>query len=307
MDGQEAVATESVEQAETPAPEVAEQEQIQESPFAEGADDNVPAPEPEATDAGQADQQPDDDKKQAAQPVFSAELLQRARSLGYAESEVRELFASPEAADRALTRLEAKFGKAEEKKEEAQPEQAKDEFKLEFSEDFDPEAKKQIETLHGHYKSQVDGLRQELNQVMAFVNQQQMKALEDQLDGMFGELGPEYEEHVGKGKLSELDGDAKQKRLAVIQEMDVLENAYRNTGRQVPPAKELLERALSFVVKIDQKKAVRKEITAKLVSAKKGMAVRANSKNENTLPPELRAARAIAPMLENMGSTPAAE
>lgn len=251
------------------APETNTQETVEQTPAPDteipqsGDGDSPPAPEEAQTGEEETEAQKDDG------PVFTPELLQRAGKFGYDKYDVEALFDSPEKLERALSRLELHSPRQETAKPEAVKPAELPKFELKFSDEFDPEARKTLETMHQHYGGLVTEMQSKVDTLLEFVNKQQVRETSERLDKLFAGLPAEYEAiKTGKSMQNK-----------VVMEMAVMEEAYRSRGMQMPEEGELFRRALAHIADVDPKKAARAEVTAQLVKGKNRLQVRPKSKS----------------------------
>jgi hypothetical protein len=261
--------------------------------------DENPTDTPEVADAGEQDAEAADEPAK-----IDPRLLEKAAQYGWNESDLQGI--DPDKLERMILRAEvARLTPPPEKKAEPQKTPP---FELKFPDEFDPAAKEVIEKINGHYSAQVEKLNSELTQVLAYVNHQQMQQLDDRISGLFTELGEDYGDVFGKGKMAEVARTpAGEKRSEVLRHMDILERGYAARGEKLPNEKELFKAAVSMVSPVDVKKAASRELNSKLTAAKKNLFVRPKnrSKNETPLGYE-KAVGSVAAILEKhrAGETP---
>jgi len=221
----------------------------------EREDDASPQPQARDTSAGKAEE-------------IDPALLEQAQELGIEEEEARELGPSLK---RTVALMERQFAKVGRERQQAPPPEQqrttpeRKKFELKLNKDLmDPEVAAALEAMHAHYEETVAGLQTKLDGVEGFHRAKAHEEFSQQFDTWIDELGDGYKPVFGKGRGDQVSKREQKARVEVIQEMDALAAGYNQTGRKVPGAKTLFERAVRQLHGDKAETVVRRRVSQQL-------------------------------------------
>lgn len=211
-------------------------------------------------------------------PKLSADLVAKAKELGFNESDI-EAFGDDGRLTRAIgivaTRLAAAESAAKTATETAEAETTETAAKFELSADladlYGPELVDAFNGLCDHFQGLVDGLQGQVEGLQATADGQEQREFQTFFDGAVEDLGADYADVFGKGSVDKLDETSEhyQNRQSLMDQMDVIESGRVAAGlRPLSPAK-LFDQALNSVFSDNINKNARKNIADKLKGRKK--------------------------------------
>lgn len=240
-----------------------------------------------------------------------ANLVREAEQLGFSQEDIQS-FGDAAGLERALVvfnrQLAARGRPDEPGTQEPEKEPQKETPKLELPEinleEVDPEIAKYIEgqskviqDLYGQVQG-LSGLQEQVQTLHAQEQQRQIEAFTSTFDGFIDNLGDSWDDVFGKKA-----GDPDKARADLMNEVSVLAAGYEATGREMPTADDLINRALRSLHGDRFQNLARKELNGKLKQrARQGIA-RPSNRKATDMTPEDRAARAVAEKMAEKGFT----
>lgn len=285
-----------------PSPE----ETASEYDFEDPEDDDLGMEEEEGEDAGGEDDPSPKDRSGGADEASrgadaetkAKDLVEAARALGMNDEELGEYSDDPEGLAKVVRllarRRPAGEGAAQGGGEKGEG-QGEDNEGLDLPK-LDPELYDEaIVSVVDKLSKEIVGLRAELK---SKDREREVAEAGAFLEQRFAEISPEYVEVFGKGPTRNLAKDSEQlkHRIAVVEQMDVIEEGLRQKGRPVPPAGELFEQAMRAALGKTLEAAKERGLHNKLQRRRGVMSPRPThreSSDESRLPPEKRAARFV--------------
>lgn len=105
--------------------------------------------------------------------------------------------------------------------------------------------------------------------------EQETQAFENRLEGYFAGMGQVYEPVLGKGTGIEIKGTPQyDKRVAIVEQMHLLQSGHIRLGRPVPDERELFDRASRIVLGKEMAAAARRQLAGKVQAREAGMITR---------------------------------
>lgn len=281
------------------APVEKEPEPVDSEPNPREYDDAVAPVKTEAETATEDTEKPPEPKAAPAKTDAFANVLDRGLDLGWSEVEIRA-FPSPDAAENAMRLAERSLIRPSKTPPQEIPAQVQQapvaQPKVEVpslpdvadldEKEFDPAIVNGWKAMKGHLAAQQAKLEQYAGQAERLDGMERhIRALEserrlNELDNMFGALGPEYEPHLGKGSRNEIDPKSKQfqTRVEIAKTMDALLERYSENGR-TPNAKQAFERAKQAVLADVTAQIERNKLQAKLKAQTQKATLRPTRRN----------------------------
>lgn len=219
----------------------------------------VPEPDPKAVPT------PETLPGATADGGFTDALLQRAYEAGIDAVEAKD-YGTPKTLEKAIGHIERQAQNWARQQQYVppqqpyhppqQPAQQPPELPALDASEFDERLVGAITARDKHYQAQIAQQQQQLQQMHAFLQQQQAQVAEQQatqtrreIDSLFAGVGEEMKQVFGSGGRYQLSERSPEftARMAVLDEMDVMDAGYRATGRTPPPRDVLFERAVRTI------------------------------------------------------------
>lgn len=138
--------------------------------------------------------------------------------------------------------------------------------------EYNPHIRKAVEAMNDHYfelsrrqQAMLDDLHDRLADREAAEEERIVLEMQDKFDKAISDLGPEYEELLGKGNVSEIDHNSKgfRNRTKLLDEIAVLDRVRLEKGLPRLSMPEYLDRALSAVFKTNEETRAMRKVKAK--------------------------------------------
>lgn len=190
------------------------------------------APEVVAEESDEFDESDDLDEDEE----YWEELANRSFSVGLSEEDIEEL-GDVEAIESTIRILEAR-------QDEPETEEPLDSVSFD---DLPDEMREHFEKLNSHYQNRIQSLEDQLGNYNQFVDLQSEKAVKSEFDGYVSDLGPDFESLLGSGSTDNLDGDSQEleRRVSILEEMNILASGYEAADRAVPEDADLFKKAMN--------------------------------------------------------------
>ena len=199
----------------------------------------------EAEEAGEQEEDCDDcDEEKESVTVedgdedaaYWEQLANRSVSVGLSEEDLERL-GDVDAIESTIRILEAR---------QDEPDTKEPSDSVSFD-DIPEEMREHFEKLNSHYQNRIQALEDQLGNYNEYVDLQAEKAVKSDFDGFVSDLGPDFESFLGTGSTDKLDGDSKEleRRVSILEEMNVLASGYEASGRAVPEDADLFKKAMN--------------------------------------------------------------
>ena len=190
------------------------------------------APEVVAEESNESDESDDLDEDEE----YWEELANRSFSVGLTEEDIEKL-GDVAAIESTIRILEAR-------QDEPETEEPSDSVSFD---DLPDEMREHFEKLNSHYQNRIQSLEDQLGNYNQFVDLQSEKAVKSEFDGYVSDLGPDFESLLGSGSTDNLDGDSQEleRRVSILEEMNILASGYEAADRAVPEDADLFKKAMN--------------------------------------------------------------
>ena len=246
------------------------------------------APEVMAEESNESDESDDLDEDEE----YWEELANRSFSVGLTEEDIEKL-GDVAAIESTIRILEAR-------QDEPETEEPSDSVSFD---DLPDEMREHFEKLNSHYQNRIQSLEDQLGNYNEFVDLQSEKAVKSEFDGYVSDLGPDFESLLGSGSTDNLDGDSQEleRRVSILEEMNILASGYEAADRAVPEDADLFKKAMNSLYG-DQIRGLQTSSREERIAQRRGNFVsRPTQKRGKPMSPEAAAVANVRKYMEESG------